>query len=695
MKKTLLSFAFPVAVAFNFQLLTFNCTAQVVIAAQDFELVPAPPVWNFSDYQGTSTYLDSLSLATESPASSPFGEDTTRAWETNQQSSGVIIEFDDVDISAYTNVYITYRVAAFSVGTSTNGPDALDYVIPYVSVDGGATWYQRKRITGNSNNSWEYTATAVAIDTFAAANTTVAFSPSGPGLRTTDGYSTAIIYIPNGNTHVKLRIDSRESTAQERWCIDNVELRGSPPGCSVSVSSVSAITCHGDCNGAAVATHSGIPPFSYLWTPTGQTNQTATGLCAGTYTCTARDAGGCTATGFITITEPDSLIANATVLNNVLCNGGSTGCAYVATSGGTSPYSYVWIVTGQIGDTACNLPPGCYTVSVTDANGCTAMETVCITEPPALVVNLCSQTNVSCNGGNDGSSIMCVNGGVPGYTYDWTPSAASGPTASFMPAGCYTLSVMDNNGCQDTGVVCITQPPPLNAVVCVQTNELCFGDSNACVTVCVGGGTPAYIYLWTNGAIDSTLCGLFPGNYSVTVYDANGCTATTSAVVTEPSQISVSLSVNDASCSSCCDGFAKVDSVTGGVGGYTYYWTPGGSTADSIGALCAGIYTCCVTDLNGCSICISDSVSFTTSVNEISHTAFSIHPNPFSNEIVVLSDINREAVITLYDYTGKIILFQKTTTAGTSINTEGIAAGMYFLRVENGGGVRNYKVVKE
>jgi hypothetical protein len=620
MKKLLL-----LSIIVNCQLSIVNCIAQTVIARQDFEVVPSPPVWNYSDFQGTSTYLDSLNLSTESPPSTPYGVDTTRAWETNQQSAGVIIEFDNVDISAYSNVYITYRVAAFSVGSNTNGPDALDHVIPSVSVDGGATWYQRKRITGNSNNSWEYTATAIATDTFVTANTTFAYAPAGPGLRTTDGYSTAIIYIPNGYTQVKLRIDSRESTAQERWCIDNVEIRGDSSACSASISIVSPVLCNGDCNAAAAAMASGTSPFTYLWSPSGQTGQTATALCAGNYTVTVTDSLGCPATQAVSITEPSPLIIGIPLGASILCHGDSTGSITATASGGTAPYTYTWLPTGDTTAALNNVPAGNYTVTVTDSAGCSATQVVTITEPDSLTTTICAQTDL-----------------------------------------------------------------------------LCFGDSAGCLTVCADGGTPPYTYIWATSDTGNTICGLFPGLYSVTVFDANGCMAETFGILTQPLPITISVSVTDASCSSCCDGFIAVDSVVGGVGGYTYSWSPVSSTADSIGALCVGAYTICVTDLNGCSVCTSDTISFPSAVNTIysAGNSVSVIPNPFTNEVTIVGAEGSDII--LYDYTGKEILHITSTSTETVLNTEGIAAGIYLLRVASastgsptGGAVRNYKVVKQ
>jgi hypothetical protein len=168
----------------------------------------------------------------------------------------------------------------------------------------------------------------------------------------------------------------------------------------------------------------------------------------------------------------------------------------------------------------------------------------------------------------------------------------------------------------------------------------------------------------------------------------------TFAILTQPSPVSVSLSVTDASCSSCCDGISSV-SPTGGTPPYSYSWSPGNPNIQTYSNQCPGTYTVCVTDANGCTTCLSDSVSYPTSTGSISaNEGIVIHPNPFNNEFTVHLNANISAIISLCDYTGKLLLRVKANSEETVLNTEGIAAGLYLLKVESGRGVRNYKVVK-
>ncbi|WP_213521931.1 LamG-like jellyroll fold domain-containing protein [Nonlabens sp.] len=132
---------------------------------------------------------------------------------------------------------------------------------------------------------------------------------------------------------------------------------------------------------------------------------------------------------------------------NVSCNSGANGSATVAVAGGTAGYTYSWAPSGGTAATASGLSAGAYTVTVTDANSCTATQSFTITEPTALVATPASQTNVSCNSGANGSATVAVAGGTPGYTYSWAPSGGTAATASGLSAGAYTVTVTDANSC--------------------------------------------------------------------------------------------------------------------------------------------------------------------------------------------------------------------------------------------------------
>ncbi|MEL1245946.1 choice-of-anchor J domain-containing protein [Flavobacterium sp. DGU11] len=315
--------------------------------------------------------------------------------------------------------------------------------------------------------------------------------------------------------------------------VKNVTITQPAAALNATAGAQTNVSCNGGSNGSAtVAVTGGTPSYTYSWAPSGGTAATATGLAAGTYTVTVTDANGCTDTQSFTITQPTALNATAGAQTNVSCNGGSNGSATVAVTGGTTPsYTYSWAPSGGTAATATGLAAGTYTVTVTDANGCTDTQSFTITQPTVLNATAGAQTNVSCNGGSNGSATVTVTGGTPSYTYSWAPSGGTAATATGLAAGTYTVTVTDANGCTDTQSFTITQPTVLNASATQNFPATCSESLDGGATVTAAGGTTTYTYLWDNGATTAVVTNLSVGSHTVTVTDANGCTATASVTI--------------------------------------------------------------------------------------------------------------------------------------------------------------------
>lgn len=366
---------------------------------------------------------------------------------------------------------------------------------------------------------------------------------------------------------------------------------------SATIALSQGILCNGDANGSLTAAPSGgTGPYTYSWAPVGGTSPTATGLAAGSYTCTITDATMNVATATFLLTEPAPLIGT-TIQNNVSCNGGANGDAMVMVTGGTPSYIYSWSSGGNAA-TESNLVAGTYSCTTTDANGCITLNTVTITEPSAMVNNPI-QVNVSCNGLTDGSATVAPAGGTGSYTYNWSPSGGSAATESNLTAGSYTCTITDSNGCTSVEVFTITEPALLDVTSTV-TSPLCFGNSNGSVAVNVNGGTPAYTYNWTSGGTGSTESGLVAGTYSCTVTDANGCTNVHAVTITEPALLTATSVDTSLSCFGAADGSVMI-TPAGGTGAYSYSWSPSVATGAYASGLAAGTYACTITDANGCS----------------------------------------------------------------------------------------------
>jgi hypothetical protein len=369
------------------------------------------------------------------------------------------------------------------------------------------------------------------------------------------------------------------------------------------------VSCNSGSNGSAtVLVAGGTTSYSYAWTPSGGTAATASGLNAGVYTCTVTDANLCTASSTFNITAPNALVVTPVSQVNVNCNGNSNGAATVSVSGGTTSYNYAWTPSGGTGTTATGLSMGIYTCTVTDANLCSTSQTFNITEPTPLVASAVAQTNVSCNGGSNGSATVLVSGGTTSYSYAWTPSGGTASTASGLTAGIYTCTVTDANLCSTTQTFNITEPSAIS-VTETHIDVSCFGGSNGSIDLTVSGGVGPYTFDWNSGTYTSEdLTGLSAGVYNGTLTDANGCTTGGSVTITEPTVLvaSVVTSSNPTSCGGT-DGAIDII-VSGGTTGYTFLWSNSATTEDITG-LSAGAYNCNITDANGCTTSANSNLS--------------------------------------------------------------------------------------
>ncbi|MEJ7778401.1 MAG: SprB repeat-containing protein, partial [Daejeonella sp.] len=241
------------------------------------------------------------------------------------------------------------------------------------------------------------------------------------------------------------------------------------------------------------------------------------------------DFGGCT--------DEVSVIRSNIVLTstqtNVTCFGASTASINLNPAGGTAPYTFSWS-NSQTTEDLSGLASGVYTVSVTDANNCTATSTITITQPSALLSLSSTQTNVTCFGASTGAINLSPAGGTAPYTFSWT-GGASTEDVSDLASGSYTVTVTDANSCTATSTITITQPSAPLSLSSTQTNVTCFGASTGAINLSPIGGTAPYTYSWTGGATTEDISSLASGVYTVTVTDANSCTATTTITITQPS----------------------------------------------------------------------------------------------------------------------------------------------------------------
>ena len=295
------------------------------------------------------------------------------------------------------------------------------------------------------------------------------------------------------------------------------------------------------------------------------------------------------------------------------CYGISDGTAAATISGGVGPFNYAWN-NGDDTPTLAGLATGNYSLTITGANGCTATQSITINEPLELSLST-GTTDISCQGGNDGTATVSPSGGTPPYTYQWE-NGDNTATAISLAATTYELTVTDANNCTATTSVVIAEPQTINLSVS-GIDAACENGTDGEATVVASGGTGNLSYTWNTTPVQTTATAgsLGAGDYEVTVSDENGCTATDMITITEPAGLNLQTNFNDPSCTTANDGSATVV-VSGGSGGYTYQWgTSPVQTAATALDLPAGNYIVTVSDQNGCTATTSVSLIAPSDLN--------------------------------------------------------------------------------
>ncbi len=386
---------------------------------------------------------------------------------------------------------------------------------------------------------------------------------------------------------------------------------------------------------------------------------------------------------------------------NILCNGQCNGTA-TASGVGVPPLNYLWSPGGQTTATISGLCAGTYTVAMVDGSSCTSSSTVTITEP-GIINATSTTTNITCNGLCNGSATAFASGGTGSFTHKWnTIPTQTSATATALCVGLYYDTIKDANGCQKIlGPVSISQPAPLMAIVTCSSVS-CFGGSDGSATATQTGGTSSYTYSWNTIPAQTTasISGLTPGTYVATITDANGCTASSGCTVNQPSAaLAVSATGTNASCATCCDGSVTA-TATAGTAGYTYLWSPGGQTTATVTAVCAGNYTVCVTDANGCTACAPVSVNFTTGLNDITALyEITLFPNPASDffELQMNLPSSTNILFKLYDLIGNEVYTESVTANGgykKKFSMQTYPPGVYFLQTGVDGSSATKKLIK-
>ncbi len=442
---------------------------------------------------------------------------------------------------------------------------------------------------------------------------------------------------------------------------------------SFSLTASNTSSCSPNSGTASVNVVGATPPLTYSWSPSGGNTAIATGLSPGTYTCTVTDANGCGSSVTTTVNTAAGPTVTLSSQVNESCFGAHTGTATVSVSAGTAPYTYSWSPSGGNTSTGTALSAGTYSCTVNDGAGCIQTETVLITQPSIISV---SQSTVPAGCGlSNGSATVSPSGGTGAYTYSWSPAPGNASTLSGIPAGTYTCTVNDANGCSVPFSVALNNTGGPVITLSAQTGVLCHGNNNGSATFTATGGTTPYTYSWSpSGGNSATASGLGAGTYTCSVTDATGCFQTQTVVITQPAAVTVAITGTHPACG-LQNGSATATS-SGGTGAYTYSWTPAGGSASMATGLGAGIYTCTVIDANGCTI--ADTILLSSSGGPA--VAVSSQTNVLCN-----GGNTGQASVAASGGTGPYT-YSWSPSGGNSASASGLQAGSYTCTVIDAGG---------
>jgi hypothetical protein len=439
---------------------------------------------------------------------------------------------------------------------------------------------------------------------------------------------------------------------------------------------ITAASCFNTCDGSislSNTTGGAGGPYTYDWS-NNSSGASITGVCGGTYTVTITDDDGNEEVSTLFIPSPSPIISNINGIGST-CTGGS-GSASVMPNGGAGGYSYLWN-TGSTDSTIQNLALGWYYITITDANGCTTVDSTEVMEQGSglladLVVN-----EEDCGQANGSITVNVLNGTSP-HSYAWNTGATTA-ILNNIAAGSYTVTITDAQGCEENFTATV-----LENVVDIDengtsiTSVVCPGIPSGSIDLEIAEGTPPLTFAWSNSEITEDLSNLLGGSYTVTVTDANGCTDVASFDVFEPDSIdAVADAVNAAE--DACTGSISITAM-GGNGGFTYSWSHDASaTGPTQTDLCAGDYSITVADVNGCNVILDVTLEgIGVGTEELSTNSVSVYPNPTQDRFFLDSGDSDVLEVVLTDLSGRTLRTWKSAM-DDNFSLDGIASGRYQL----------------
>ena len=519
-------------------------------------------------------------------------EDTMVELQASTSSEGAVISWSDAEGNVLTSTIVTSAGDYTAVATGMNGCSnslvvtvSSDTTLPEVAA--GAD------VTLPCNNDQIQLAATVGNPGQISLQWTIA--ENGNIL---SGGNTANPLVQGPGTYVLT------ASSLSNGCALTDTLVVTQPVALAVVFGIESISCFGTADGAVSASVSnGQAPYEYLWS-TGATTESISNLPAGTYSLTVSDNGECVSVSSAVITQPDNLQLSLTATGQSSFDA-NDGSINATTVGGTAPYTFAWS-TGTDTPSIEGLAPGNYTLTLTDANGCTQTSTATVNSFSCTVAASANITDVSCFGSADGSIQINFTGGTEPFSVAWADDQ-TGELRTELVAGVYEAVVTDGNNCPLTLLLTVEQPALLLANTAASA-ESSYQANDGSVTANPAGGTAPYTYLWSTGDTTQQIQNLSPGEYALTITDNNGCTVV-SALTVDPFVCLFSLTgeTTDISCFGEASGEINLIPLAG-VGPYTYNWS-NGATGNSQSDLPAGDYQVTATDGKNCPAVLSMTLS--------------------------------------------------------------------------------------
>ena len=512
-------------------------------------------------------------------------------------------------------------------------------------------------------------------------------------LYTDNGASYLQTYLPNltslaAGTYSLTVTDANSVTATTTFEITQ-------PNALMANVSTTSTGCQNATGTAMVTPSGGTSAYTATWSNTAS-GVSISSLSAGAYTVTVTDANSCSVSTVALVNNTGAATLVPTI-QNVLCNGNATGSVTIMPTGGTPVFSYAWS-NDSTNASMSNLSAGNYYVTVTDAASCISLTEVTITEPSAINAFLYF-ANPTCASSKDAYIVAQVTGGNVGvgYIYNWSGSTIATDSIYAIGAGTYTVTITDANACQITATQTITAPQPVTANFFTLSNLACYGDSTTLFAI-ANGGSFNYSYSWgANLGTASSVSNVKAGTYTLTVTDDNGCFGVATTTINQPAQLQVTVG-------------SSTDSVyaiaNGGIPAYNYTWAFGSSSISHNG-ISAGVYdtianiilgstyTVTVSDLNGC--LVSGTTSLTTNgiLNASTKTQLTVYPNPTASQIFVATGTEVATKVEIADVLGNSVMTVVPNAYTTSLDIHALKSGIYFVRVQLKGGMQTMSIVKQ